>query len=711
LLGALIALAFFTFDLWAVQPAVSASGDALSHYYRTGICLLLVGGGWLIGEFNYRASVRESQTAAYGRLLKNMIDQSPIGLSILNARMEAEQFNQKAIELTGTAISEEVRPGTSVIELSKQWQAFDWEGNELLDDARPLARLIKGENLEDEKILLVNTSTAKKAWVSVSAGPVFDADHGLTGFVIALVDLNQSKQAQDALQAEKQRFQDLWDDLVDVAYELDENGRITKMSPAAHGTFGFRPEEVEGRSIVDFYRYPDQREGIARALERDGELRNAEAEIRRKDGSYAWVSTNAKVITDETGNFVRVMGITRDITALKASEHELKQLDEQLRHAQRLASLGTLAGGIAHDFNNLLGAILGNAELAKLALSKANVTVKEIERIILATHRASALVERILQFSRKGQHTAEPVDLSQIFEDAVSMLDQTITSSARLVTEVELSSAPLYGDAGGLEQVLVNIGINALQAANKAQGEVVMTLDKMVIERSSDQILMSLSPGIYARICVSDNGPGIDAQPISRIFEPYYTTKRADSGTGLGLSIAHSVVEGHGGSIEVESVRGKGTTFSILLPLAERQDTRPNSATPGQLPLGQKQRVLLVDDEPLFLEVLEHMVASLGYRTEITSDPFQALEWLKDPARQFDLLFTDQTMPGLTGTGLISEVRRAGIGLPAILCTGLLDAENIMENPRHNTVLQLQKPLERTTLAEALQVALTGKAK
>lgn len=690
---------------WTSPDAGTASG--LRYGYLAVICLLCVGSGWLGSKLAKREAVQRRKTQEVDAVWNAILERGPIGIAVLSPKMEQLYYNEKALRQLG--LTEKIETGTSAFSVSTQWTVFSQEGEQLSSEERPLARLAQGRAVTDEVLRIVHQESQHDAWVRLTAAPIHNSQDELIANVIMLLDPTEEITSKAALQAEETRLTELWNDLVDVVYELDDKAEFTKISPSVHDVFGYHPEEVIGRKISEFYRFPEQRDELEAKMARDGQLRNAETQIRRKDGKFIWVSTNAKVVFDEAGTPVGARGITRDISEKKAAEEELTRLDEQLRHSQRLASLGTLAGGVAHNFNNLLTAILGYAELAKRRLEPTDRAFDNIDKIIQATSRATELVGKILLFSRKRAGRFERLDLSEMFGDTVAMLREATPSAAEIIAEVNLSPAPALGDLGDLEQVIVNIAMNAIQAADDQAVRIEMTLDKTALADSDTYRGHRLPPGEYARICISDNGPGIDVAPLNRIFEPFYTTKDPGMGTGLGLSIATTIIDAHGGSIEAQSEVGAGATFTILLPLAGSPETVYATAENVEPRPGGAERILLVDDEPSVLEVLGLMLESLGYRVETTTDPQLALTWLKERSGKFDLLVTDQGMPHMSGADLVREVRRSGVELPVILCTGLVDTEDLSSESgeiEFRPFLCLQKPLRRDALAAGVRAIL-----
>jgi signal transduction histidine kinase/ActR/RegA family two-component response regulator len=384
-------------------------------------------------------------------------------------------------------------------------------------------------------------------------------------------------------------------------------------------------------------------------------------------------------------------------------------LESELRRAQRMEAIGTLAGGIAHDFNNILGAIAGYAEMAQETLDPDSRPWAHLRQVRQASARARGVIDQILAFSRQGETERRPVRLRQVVEEAVALLAASLpaTISIELHAPDTASDAVVLGDAGRLQLVVINLCTNGAQAM-AARGTLSLRLDR--VEAAQPRALShgTLAPGRHVRLAVTDTGHGIDAATARRIFEPFFTTKAPGRGTGLGLATTHAVVAEHDGALNLCSDPGRGSTFEVYLPEAG-VPVPPEDAAAADAPHGSGEAVLLVDDESTLVVLGEEMLAARGYEPVGFDSPVRALAAFRaDPAR-FDAVLTDEVMPAMTGTQLAAEIGRLRPGLPVLLMTGY--SGPVRSDRLHDAGVRevLRKPLASRAIAEALARHLHSK--
>ena len=391
----------------------------------------------------------------------------------------------------------------------------------------------------------------------------------------------------------------------------------------------------------------------------------------------------------------------------KQAEDEKERLEAQLRQSQKMEAMGTLAGGIAHDFNNILGAILGYGELAQKDVAEGNsVTRRHIDQVMHAGGRAKALVERILAFSRSGLGERAPVHVQSVVEETLDMLAAALPAGVRLEKALDAGDAAVVGDATQLHQVVMNLCTNAAHAMEHGG---VLTVAIHHVEIPERRLLShgTLSPCLYIRLVVSDTGPGIPPTVLERMFDPFFTTKGAGEGTGLGLSLVHSIVADLGGAIDVATKVGEGTIFAIWLPVAG-QAARPVAETVRDLPRGNGEAVMIVDDERSLVMFAEETLAELGYEPTGFDSSVDALQAFSADPRRFDLVLTDETMPDLSGTELAREIRRLRPDIPIVLMSGYSGAQLTERAHAVGVSDVLRKPLVSRNIAEPLARALAA---
>jgi signal transduction histidine kinase/CheY-like chemotaxis protein len=407
------------------------------------------------------------------------------------------------------------------------------------------------------------------------------------------------------------------------------------------------------------------------------------------------------------------VGRTFVITALAAillvaflrqlERHE--RVTRELHQSQKLEALGTLAGGIAHDFNNILGAVLGYGELAIQHSVAGSPLRRYLDNIVVAANRARELVARILAFSRPGVGSRRAVSLQPIIAEVHSLTCASLPPGVSV--ELSMAEEPLVaaGDPAQLHQMLANLVTNAVQAV-AGGGRVVVRASPSEIPEPRNCTVGRLQPGRYARIDIGDTGPGMSAEQLERIFEPFFTTKPVGAGTGLGLALVHGIVLDHGAALEVDSRRGGGTVFSVYLPLTGSEP----AAEPAPLvtPPGNGETILVVDDEESLVHLAEEVLASLGYEPIGCLGAQEALRVFRAAPLRFDAVVTDAIMPELSGTELLSELRRVRPGLPAVLVSGYAGPELLAAAQAAGAQAVLTKPLTGADLAQCLARVLAA---
>ncbi|MDB5860511.1 MAG: hypothetical protein JWQ76_4200, partial [Ramlibacter sp.] len=428
-------------------------------------------------------------------------------------------------------------------------------------------------------------------------------------------------------------------------------------------------------------------------------LRNGGSAAGAREPEWGWYRQRGVAIRDERGRPLRMAGSIENIDERKHSERERQRLEAQLRQAQKMEAIGTLAGGIAHDFNNILGSILGYGELARSEVASGSAQARYLDSVMNAGQRAKALVERILAFSRSGMGERVPVHVQSVVAEALELLLPSLPSGITLTRTLEAGDTAVIGDATQIHQVVMNLCTNAMQAMQDGGAlEVSLTL-----RRSETALALTtgeLPAGDYVCIRVRDHGPGIEPEAVDRIFDPFFTTKRVGVGTGLGLSLVHGIVTDLGGGIDVASVPGAGATFTVWLPWSGR--VAAVAQAQAIIPRGDGQRILLVDDEVSLVHLGEEMLAALGYEAAGYSSSVEALAAFAAEPQRFDAVLSDETMPLLSGSQFALQIRRIRPDIPIILMSGYV-GPNIAALARQANVNELlSKPLVSRDIARAL---------
>ena len=398
----------------------------------------------------------------------------------------------------------------------------------------------------------------------------------------------------------------------------------------------------------------------------------------------------------------------RNITARISAEQEKHNLLEQLAQSQKMEAVGTLAGGIAHDFNNILTGVIGYAELARARLPASHPSAEDLGCVLTAGERARDLVRRILTFSRKHKPEKSAVSLKPVIGEILHLLRATTPASIEIHAELQQDDDCVLADTAQLHQAILNLATNAVHAMSGGPGTLNVNLETITGSPQFARENPRLLTGQWVRVSVGDTGHGIDPLTLRRIFEPFYTTKQPGEGTGLGLAVVHGIITAHGGIVTVESEPGKGAAFHLHFPVVEKPGDAPVQSV-GDLPRGNGERVLIVEDETSVAEVARNYLIGLGYRPTVCHSPENALGQLGNHTHEFAALLTDLSMPHMTGLDLIRRIREIEPGLPCVLCTGfVVSASTEMEAVHLGVADVVMKPYSRNDLANALDRALHG---
>ncbi|MDA8138862.1 MAG: ATP-binding protein [Desulfobacteraceae bacterium] len=390
----------------------------------------------------------------------------------------------------------------------------------------------------------------------------------------------------------------------------------------------------------------------------------------------------------------------RDVT-------QIKMLETKLNQSQKMEAIGTLAGGIAHDFNNILGAILGYTELLLLEVTQEGEIREWLNHVFASAQRAKDLVQQILAFSRQSEQQKKPLKLEPLVEEAIKMIRASIPTTIEIQKDIKPTKGTVLADPTQIHQVLLNLCTNSAHAMREKGGILSIGLQEIRINADSRLHFPALKEKEYMKLTVSDTGHGIPQEDIGRIFEPYFTTKEKGLGTGLGLATVHGIIQSYEGTIDVSSVVGRGTTFTVYIPKCSfgAEQFALTKTQPISLPRGQG-RILLVDDEASLVAVSKQMLARMGYEVHPFSEATEALACFKANPNGFDLVITDQTMPGMTGQELSEHVMKAHPGIPIILCTGFSELINEEKAKAMGIREYLKKPVTLQKLGEAIRRAL-----
>ncbi|MHB8123430.1 MAG: transporter substrate-binding domain-containing protein [Desulfuromonadaceae bacterium] len=500
----------------------------------------------------------------------------------------------------------------------------------------------------------------------------------------------------------QQRFRDIFDNIADPVYIADMSGKIIAANAQASRELGYSNEELLALNILDLdavYATPELLSAYFVNLLESGEMFH-EAIHRRKDGSQFPVELNVRLI--DFGGQQSVLGVARNISERKQAEEDRHKLEQQLLHAQKLESLGVLAGGIAHDFNNILMAIIGNADLALMRISKESPAVENLHRIEKAAARAADLAKQMLAYSGKGKFVIENIDLNMLIEEMLHMLEVSVSKKAVLRINPHQPLPPVEADATQMRQVVMNLVINASEAIGDRSGFITITTGSMACDRSYLKDVWldeNLFAGQYVYLEIADSGCGMDKDTLAKLFDPFFTTKF--TGRGLGMAAVLGIVRGHRGAIKVYSEVDKGTAFKILLPASAKTADISHGEAPAD-DLQGSGTVLLVDDEETVRGVGAEMLQEFGFTTLTANNGREAVEIFRStPGIAFVIL--DLTMPHMDGEQCFRELRRLDPDVKVILSSGYSEHEVAQKFIGKGLAGFIQKPYTLGVLKEAIR--------
>ena len=525
----------------------------------------------------------------------------------------------------------------------------------------------------------------------------------------------ERRQSEEALRRSEERYAlavqaagDGHTDWIVATDELYASPRLLEMLGLPADTrFAGRADYL---ARVNFH--PEDRERALRTVEEfyAGDSARVEFDVRiLRAGETRWLHVTVLCTRDATGAVQRSNSAVTDITGRKLAEEELEMMERKLRQAQRLESMGTFAGGIAHDFNNILGAILGFGEIALGAAPKGGPLAGDLKKILIAGERGRALVRRLLTFSRSVVGERVPVHVERVVREALDVVSAKLPPGVTVQAELHAGRAAVLGDATQVHQVVTNLATNAIHSM-PAGGTLRVELANLRFGAPRAATIGGLAAGEYVVLTVADTGAGIAPEIVERIFDPFFTTKEVGTGTGLGLSLVHGIVTEIGGGIDLVTRVGAGTTFTVYLPRSgEAAEVQGDADL--ELPRGEGQRVLVVDDEEPLVTVATRTLEELGYAPVGFTSSSAALAALRADPQRFDALITDERMPGVSGSALIREVRDIRSSMPVVLMSGYLGltAGRVRESGAFQTPGMAQKIAAAIGADEVLQKPLSAR--
>jgi two-component system cell cycle sensor histidine kinase/response regulator CckA len=638
--------------------------------------------GYLFGRQQHRA-LRISLARSEERY-RRMVEIANEGIWTLDADLRATFVNAKLAERLGYAPEEMARLPVT---------AFMFP-DDYADHALQIRARRDGLRGTYERRLLCRDGSTR--WMVVAETPIFEADGRFAGLLAMLTDITERKRAEVDLRASESRLRAIVETAVEAILTVDDEGHVDSFNPAAERIFGWQASEIAGRPAAELM--PILGTLSARVMETP-----QESEGRRRDGAAVPLSFTMSEFAVGSTRERTVM--IRDLTEVKKAEAELETARAQLAQSQKMEAIGRLASGVAHDFNNLLGIINGFGEMARRALAEDHPVQRRLDTMLKAAEKGAGLTRQLLAFSRRQTLAPRSVQLGTVVAGFEGMLRRIIGEDVRFSTQLAPNLEPVRVDPGQVEQVLLNLVVNARDAMPQGGALTIETAPQEVASASHWE-RAGTPPGRYVRLTVRDTGHGMDETTLARIFEPFFTTKPPGQGTGLGLATVYGIVTQSGGHVHVESHPRQGTCFDVLFPV-ETEGPRPGAPPATQALSGATLRgsetVLVVEDDETLREIIAEALDTYGYRVLAAANGVEALAVASTFVSRIDLLLTDVVMPQMNGKELADRLSQTHPNMRVLFMSGYADDAIERYEVSGDGIAFLQKPFTAEILARQMR--------
>ncbi|MFH1080859.1 MAG: PAS domain S-box protein [Pseudomonadota bacterium] len=626
----------------------------------------------------------------YGDRHQRMLDNLIEGIIIVDNLGRIIQSNAPMVELSGYTMDEIGNQNISTFLSDHELKIF----------RRDLTRRGQGRNFRKEMEICRKDGTKLQTVMQIS--PLENITGNPGGLFISVMDITRRKHTEEILKKTEEKYRNIFENAIDGIFQITPDGRILSANSALARIFGYAsPKElihsikkIGDQIFVDTGRYHTLR----MLLQKKDTVHDFEFRALHKSGREIWACENVRAVRNEKKQLLYHEGTIRDITSRKGME-------DQLLQSQKMEAIGRLAGGIAHDFNNILTTIMGNAELALHQLTPQNSVHKRIEVIVETAERAAQLTRQLLTISRKQVISPVILNVNDAVENVGKILDRLLGEDVQCDIIPGSSIQPIRADACQIEQVILNLAVNARDAMPNG-GKLNISTATVRLDQDYCRKHPEVISGDYAMISVSDTGTGIPGASMEHIFEPFYTTKAA--GTGLGLSIVYGIVKQCGGHITIASTVGVGSSFKVYFPCVAETEKKPEQPTPAPevgMPSG-KETILIVEDEAFIRELMCDILYECGYTVHSAATAEEALKGYDCDGIRIDLLISDVILPGKRGPDLAEELKARLPGIKVIFVSGYSD-----DRIRHSDILEgrahfLPKPFTPVILAKKVREIL-----
>ena len=661
----------------------------------------------------YSAPMRRSDGHHYGRVwyFRDVTERKQAEAALRHERDRAQRFLDTAeVILLGLDVQGQItvinRKGCDLV----GWTESELLGHDWINLCVP--KRIESEVRQNFRNLLAGdlriianpilAKTGEERLIEWRSRVLFDDAGRPIGTFSSGSDITERHQAEEALRTAEERMRFALQNADVGIWDMDYATGIVRISSILEAHFGIQPDSFSGTFDAFMQSvYPDDRnyvvETIAESVKADADF-SIQYRVRWPDGTMRWLSSAGRIHLSERGDPVRGVGITLDVT-----KH--RSLEERYHQAQKMEAVGRLAGGVAHDFNNLLTAILGYSQLLLLGFDEADPRRSDLMEIHKAGESAARLTRQLLTFSRRQITEPMLMDLNVLLDNLRGMLGRLIGEDVKVVLKLRPELGLVKADSGQIEQIVMNLAVNARDAMPEGG---TLTIETMNVELDDHYASthFSVKPGRYVALVVSDTGTGLSPEVQARLFEPFFTTKERGKGTGLGLATVHGIVMRSGGSIGVYSELGKGSSFTIYLPLCAPSDVVADAPQPAARTRTAGETVLVVEDADGLREMTRRMLENQGYAVLLAPNASEARE-LYENSEHIDLILTDVIMPGGSGPELIRQLQQKRPDLKFIYMSGYTEDAISHHGVLDSGIAFLHKPFNAETLGRKLREVLS----
>ncbi len=706
---------FRTLESWKDSGLFDAAERALAESRIQQIDLHLVSTfgkeGWFSGRFSPFMSDKEphlllvladiserkrmeEQLRSSEQYYRQLVNTSPDGIAIIDPNGILKFASPKMYEIFNLPVEINV-VGKSIV----QWIAPE-------DQPKVQKNILQIINTKTsigatEYKLLRNDRTA--FWGEFMSSAILDAKGEITGLMVVCHDITERKQAEEMVRASELKYRNIFTWSPIGIFQSTVEGKIRTANASVARMLGYNEADEMLNLSMQREIFFNPREGEMHFEEhRVGivTVTTNEYQWKKKNGLPVWISLTCHAVKNSEGETLYYEGFVHDIT-------QRKVLEEEIRQAQKLESMGTLASGIAHDFNNILGIILGHSSLLEQLAKNSPAMYPSIESITKATQRGASLVRQLLTFARKTETLVESVRINDIVQELAKLIDETFPKSISVVTKLTAGIPSVRGDATQLHQVMLNLSVNARDAMPNG-GTLTFAVENASIETVHEKFPKADSAE-YIRITVSDTGAGMDENVRRRIFEPFFTTKGPGKGTGLGMAVVYGIVESHHGFIGVESEPAKGTTFTIFLPVQTGVVEEQSEPVPDPESPGGTETILIVEDEEMLRMVLQATLEHKGYRVLTATDGEEAIQMFSEHRQDIALVISDVGLPKMTGDNVFLTIRKIDPSAKAILASGFLEPDVKSELLKAGLQDFIQKPYRQHEILTKIRAVIDQK--